>query len=109
MLKGIDFKTAPRLLGYVATKPKDKAQVLLESKRKDPVLARWQYGLGKTAAFLSDLKDRWAVDWLKWYGYPTFWSQLVRETMQRHDDNEFDFRDVQDRNVARRSIDAIVR
>jgi hypothetical protein len=39
MLKGIDFKTAPRLLGYVATKPKEKAQILLESDRKDPVAA----------------------------------------------------------------------
>ena len=90
--KGIDFNTAPPLLGYVATKSKDTSEVLLESRRKDPILARWQYGLGKTAAFLSDLKDRWAVEWLTWNGYPKFWSQLVRETMRRRDDNEFDFR-----------------
>src|SRR5215471_7861228 len=57
--KGIDFTAAPPLLGYVATKSKDTSEVLLESRRKDPILARWQYGLGKTAAFLSDLKDRW--------------------------------------------------
>ena len=43
--KGIDFDTAPPLLGYVATKSKDTSEVLLESKRKDPILARWQYGL----------------------------------------------------------------
>jgi len=46
--KGIDFNAAPPLLGYVATKSKDTSEVLLESKRKDPILARWQYGLGKT-------------------------------------------------------------
>src|ERR1019366_8374998 len=72
--KGIDFKSAPNLLGYVATKAKPTAEVLLETpgsaKDADPVLARWQYGLGKTAAFTSDLKDRWAADWLRWSGYP---------------------------------------
>ena len=105
--KGIDFETAPPLLGYVATKSKDTSEVLLESKRKDPILARWQYGLGKSAAFLSDLKDRWAVDWLRWNGYPKFWSQLVRETMRRRDDNEFDFRVVKDGDAAKISINAI--
>jgi Ca-activated chloride channel family protein len=105
--KGIDFATAPPLLGYVATKSKDTSEVLLESKRKDPILARWQYGLGKSAAFLSDLKDRWAVDWLRWNGYPKFWSQLVRETMRRRDDNEFDFRVVKDGDAAKISINAI--
>jgi uncharacterized membrane protein len=105
--KGIDFEAAPPLLGYVATKSKDTSEVLLESKRKDPILARWQYGLGKTAAFLSDLKDRWAVDWLRWNGYPKFWSQLVRETMRRRDDNEFDFRVVKDGDEAKISINAI--
>ncbi len=105
--KGIDFNAAPPLLGYVATKSKDTSEVLLESRRKDPILARWQYGLGKTAAFLSDLKDRWAVDWLRWNGYPKFWSQLVRETMRRHEDNEFDFRVTKDGDEARISINAI--
>ena len=104
--KGIDFNTAPQLLGYVATKSKDTSEVLLESQRKDPILARWQYGLGKTAAFLSDLKDRWAVDWLKWKGYPKFWSQVVRETMRRRDD-DFDFRVVKDGNEANISINAV--
>ena len=105
--KGIDFNAAPPLLGYVATKSKDTSEVLLESRRKDPILARWQYGLGKTAAFLSDLKDRWAVDWLKWNGYPKFWSQVIRETMRRNDNNDFDFRVAKDGNEAKITINAI--
>lgn len=105
--KGIDFNAAPQLLGYVATKSKDTSEVLLESKRKDPILARWQYGLGRTAAFTSDLKDRWAVDWLRWNGYPKFWSQLLRETMRRRDDNEFDFRVAKDGDEAKITINAI--
>ena len=105
--KGIDFKTAPPLLGYVATRSKEKSEVLLESSRKDPVLARWQHGLGRTAAFTSDLKDRWAVNWLRWDGYSKFWSQLVRETMRPHDNSALDLRVVRDGDVARITIDAI--
>jgi uncharacterized membrane protein len=90
--KGIDFQAAPLLLGYVSTKPKPTSEILLtESLAGEPVLARWQYGLGKTAMFASDLKDRWAVNWLQWGGYKKFWSQLVRETMRRNP-TDFDFR-----------------
>ena len=105
--KGIDFDKAPALLGYVSTTSKETSEVLLESDSKDPILARWQYGLGKTAAFTSDLKDRWAVDWLRWSGYSKFWSQLVRETMRRHEDNEFDFRVMRNRDEAKITINAI--
>jgi Ca-activated chloride channel family protein len=109
--KGIDFKSAPNLLGYVTTKAKDTSEVLLEApgigEKPDPLLARWQYGLGKTAAFTSDLKDRWAVDWLKWSGYPKFWSQLVRETMRRRDDDQFDFRVLRENNEAHITINAV--
>src|SRR5215813_8449656 len=109
--KGIDFKTAPTLLGYVATKAKDTSEVLLEAPaagdKPDPLLARWQYGLGKTAAFTSDLKDRWAVEWLKWNGYSKFWSQLVRDTMRRRDDDKFDFRVSRENNEAHITINAV--
>jgi len=109
--KGIDFKSAPNLLGYVGTKAKETSEVLLEAptlgQEPEPLLVRWQYGLGKTAAFTSDLKDRWAVEWLKWSGYPKFWSQLVRETMRRRDDDEFDFRVARVNNEAHMTINAV--
>jgi len=41
------------------------------------------YGLGKTVAFLSDVKNRWAAQWINWDGYGRFWAQLVRGTMAR--------------------------
>ncbi len=106
--KGINFADAPPLLGYVAVTPKDTSEVLLQ-KDDDPILARWQYGLGKTAAFTSDLKDRWAAQWLTWSGYPKFWSQLVREIMRRRDDNDFDFRVAREGREAKITINAIQR
>jgi hypothetical protein len=39
-------------------------------------------GLGQAVAFTSDVKNRWAVDWLRWPGYGRFWAHLVRSTMR---------------------------
>lgn len=101
--KGIDFNKAPRLLGYVVTKAKTASEVLLtESWAGDPLLARWQYGLGKAAVFTSDVKTRWAAEWIGWSGYPKFWAQVVRETMRRRNDEYFEF------DVARKGDAAVV-
>ena len=87
-VSGIGFAEGPPLLGYVTTKPKETAEVVLASHHDDPVLAVWQHGLGKTAAFTSDAKAKWASAWVRWDGYTKLWSQLVRAVMRsrsRHD------------------------
>jgi hypothetical protein len=43
------------------------------------LLATWRYGLGQTAAFTSDARNRWAVEWLRWEGFGKFWVQLTRK------------------------------
>jgi hypothetical protein len=90
------------LKGFVSTQAKDTAEVLLASESEAPLLARWNYGLGRTAIFTSDVKNRWAVDWLQWDGYGKFWAQLVRETMRHLDREQIDFR------VGREGREAIV-
>ncbi|MBL0345136.1 VWA domain-containing protein [Candidatus Villigracilis affinis] len=71
----------PQLHGYVASSAKDLAQVILESEKGDPILATWQYGLGKSVAFTSDATGRWARDWARSEIFPTFWVQAVRYTI----------------------------
>src|SRR5262249_13185106 len=66
------------LSGYVATTPKPAANLILASDTGDPLLAKWRYGLGRTAAFTSETKPRWAEDWIQWPNFAKFWSQLVR-------------------------------
>src|SRR5262245_44948913 len=106
--KGIDFEKAPRLLGYVVTKPKPTAELLMtESWTDEPLLARWQYGLGKSAIFTSDVKTRWAAEWIEWSGYAKFWSQVVRETMRRQNDEQFDFKVSRKGDFALVSINAV--
>src|SRR5205823_7831333 len=71
----------PQLSGYLVTTPKDLAQVLLVSDAADPVLARWQYGLGRAVAWTSDLRGRWSQNWIQWPGTAQLFSQLVGWTI----------------------------
>lgn len=84
--EGIDLAAAPPLQGFVVARPKRFAEVLLEAQKDKPLLARTQYGLGTTIAFLSDVKNRWAADWLDWPGYARLWAQVVRGAMPREAD-----------------------
>ena len=80
ILAGID--ATPRIHGYVATSAKDLAQVILRAdKENDPILATWQYGLGRSVAFTSDATGRWGRDWVSWQDYASFWAQTVRYTL----------------------------
>ncbi len=82
-LKGVAISAAPLLHGYVATQLKPApAQLILQSDRGDPILARWRAGLGWAVAWTSDVKNNWSVDWLRWSGFSKFWGQFVREHMR---------------------------
>ena len=107
VLSGIDLQVAPFLLGYVATQPRPTAEIFLVSDRGDPLLASWQYGLGKSVAFTSDAKARWASDWLEWPGYGKFWTQLVRDTMRKTTLSNFQAEIKQEKGNAHLAIDAL--
>jgi Mg-chelatase subunit ChlD len=85
ILAGID--SAPRLLGYIGTTAKGAAQTILvnpdspDPEAPDPILAAWQFGLGKSVAWTSDATGRWAKAWVSWDHYARFWAQAVRYTI----------------------------
>ena len=81
ILDGVDFTTAPALKGYVRYETKPAAETILRLDRQDPLLARWQYGLGRAAVFTSDAKTRWATDWVTWKGYDKFFTNLTRDLL----------------------------
>ena len=101
--RGLDVDRLPELRGFVSSKARDHAEVLLTSPSGAPLLVRWQYGLGKTVAFTSDVKNRWAANWLDWPGYGKFWAQQVRDVMRRDSGEALDFQ------VAREGGEAVVR
>jgi len=76
ILRGLD-QGFPQLLGYNGTTIKSAAQQVLATARDDPLLAQWQYGLGRSVAWTSDSTGRWARNWVPWNGFSKFFSQLV--------------------------------
>lgn len=72
-------KVAP-LYGYIATTPKPAGEIVLASRKLDPVLAAWQFGLGRSVAWTSDASGLWSRDWLRVPGANRFWANLVSWT-----------------------------
>lgn len=68
---------APALRGMVLTTPRERAQILLAAADGTPVLAAWQYGLGRSLAWTSDMTGRWGRDWATWGEFPRIAAQLV--------------------------------
>lgn len=68
----------PDLDGYDFTEAKPEAQVVLTSDRDDPVLAKWQFGLGRVVAWTADSGVDLAAPWARWPGYDQFWAGMVR-------------------------------
>ena len=79
ILRGLE-DGLPQLRGYNGTTIKPAAQSVLVTARDDPLLAQWQYGLGRSVAWTSDATGRWAKDWVAWPGFNRFFSQLVSWT-----------------------------
>lgn len=87
ILKGID--SIPQLDGYVGTTPKSTARVIFKSDMDDPVLAVWQYGLGRTAAWTPDARGMWTSSWLSWEQSPQFWNNLVSWLLQQRNGGDY--------------------
>ena len=76
-LGAVDAAHAPKLKGITATVLKDTALEVMSTDEGDPLLAFWPIGLGRTAVFASDVKDRWAANWVRWRGYGPFFAAVV--------------------------------
>ena len=82
VLRGITQKDLPELRGYAYSRLKPGADVMLyvpSQDKRDPLLAAWQYGLGRVVAFTASLDDD-AETWIGWDGFGKLWSQVVRWT-----------------------------
>jgi Ca-activated chloride channel family protein len=109
-LRGIESASMPLLLAYVSTRARPApAQVILETDddQAEPLLARWRVGLGWSLAWTSDVKNRWAVEWIRWPRWREFWSQLVREHMRQRRRSELGLRAEIVAGAVRVAVDAI--
>ncbi len=79
LTRKLELEDAPMLRGYVKTEPKETAELLLRSEIGDPILARWNYGLGRVAILTTQLGGDWAEDFLNWQAAPNMVADLVRQ------------------------------
>jgi len=85
IIKGLEGM--PELKGYVITTAKGHPAMQIlngppdaeDPDTLDPVLSVWQHGLGKTAAFTSDLSANWGVNWQSWDHFEPFVKQLLTD------------------------------
>lgn len=78
IMHGFEPQDLPPLQGYDFAKAKPDAQVVLTSTREDPILAKWQLGLGRVVAWTADDGSDFALGWPEWERYDEFWANVVR-------------------------------
>ena len=110
-ISGID--AFPDLKGYIITEIKDRAEMVLKSGLKEdeyknnPVLAFWNFGLGKSLAFTSDAKNRWGVDWITWDNFSKFWYQVTKSIIRKRFSKDFKTNITTKNGIAKVTVDAI--
>lgn len=82
IVNGVPESSLPLLGGYAYSRPKPGAEVVLgvaRLERRDPLLAVWNFGAGRVAAFAADPSED-AERWPAWDSFGKFWSQLLEWT-----------------------------
>ncbi len=72
-----DLGQMPPLYGYNVTEARLAARSILVTPDGHPLLAQWQYGLGRGVAWTSDLKGQWANELIQWAEFPRFAAGLL--------------------------------
>ena len=86
VIPGVPLDSFPPLSGYVATTPRAAADVVLKSPQGDPLLATWQYGLGRVMAWTSDAQGRWTAGLLQWPSANRFFGDIVHSSLPQPGD-----------------------
>jgi uncharacterized membrane protein len=81
VLNGFRPQDLPQIGGYDLTVPKSDAVTALITDAGDPLLAHWNYGLGRVVAYTSAIGPDWGQKWLNWNQLARFWDQTVRWSM----------------------------
>ncbi len=78
----------PELDGYVGAEEKELAALILKNEKGRPIYAEWQYGLGMTASFLSDLNGKWSSKFLQSDSGQMFVRNMISRVLPSEEDKE---------------------
>ncbi|MHC4918541.1 MAG: VWA domain-containing protein [Planctomycetota bacterium] len=76
-----DPKAVPAVGGYVETRKRPGADVLLRtSQDRHPILASWRFGLGRVTALTTEPTGPGTSSWQAWSGYGAFLARVMSRT-----------------------------
>lgn len=82
----------PALYGYNGVETKEAARTILMTPDGKPILAQWQYGLGRAVAWTSDFQGKWGRDWVQWDQFPRFAGGLIDLLLPPQDTGQLSLR-----------------
>ena len=91
----------PAINAYIATTPKETAEIALWTPDGDPLLARWPYGSGRTVAWTSDLTGKWSSEWVHWPAFPKVFVDWVKWTFPQFENAPYSISTQMDGNEAK--------
>jgi uncharacterized membrane protein/uncharacterized protein YegL len=80
----------PFLNTYIATTLKERADQIIGSEKEDPILARMNYGLGRTVAWTSDVSGSWSGGFPGWQGWSGFWNEILTWSLPSYEQGAYD-------------------
>ena len=83
LLQGLDLGAAGPMTGVLSAKSRPTAELLAETSKAEPLLARWRYGLGQVIAWSSDAAGPWTERWSDWPDLDRLWQRLGRGVLRR--------------------------
>lgn len=78
VMRNIDWRTAPPLLGYNRVLLKDGSELLATVGEGDVLIATCRFGEGRSFVFTSDPAPHWGINFMKWKYYDVFWSRAIK-------------------------------
>jgi Mg-chelatase subunit ChlD len=92
VLNGIGAGDIPPIDFFALTQSKDGSEIPLMVRQgpvSAPLVATWQYELGRSAIFAADPDSMGSLAWIRWNRYAEFWSQLTSWVSREGDSGPF--------------------
>ncbi|MCG8478973.1 MAG: VWA domain-containing protein [Spirochaetales bacterium] len=77
VLLGLEDMVLPPLEAFALTFPRERSTQLIDAPEGQPLLAAWQYGLGRSVSFSSSVGGSWGPRWGDWTELPRLLGQTL--------------------------------